>query len=100
MHTRAQAFRSHGADIALDYAADRNGREVAQPVRQVADIMSISFIADCRLEAPRSGSVIPPRSGDSNGHGACTVLVAAIDRGAGHRRIDVGIPTLGEPVGR
>src|SRR5512132_1086614 len=40
--------------------ADRNGREVAQPVRQVADVMSISFIADCRLEAPRSGSVIPP----------------------------------------
>jgi hypothetical protein len=42
--------------------ADRNGREVARPVRQVADIMNISFIADCSLEAPRSGSVIPPRA--------------------------------------
>jgi hypothetical protein len=55
MHTRAQeSFRSHGVDIALDYAADRNGREVAQPIRQVADIMSISFIADCRREAAAS----------------------------------------------
>jgi hypothetical protein len=95
MHTRAQAFRSHGADIALDYAADRNGREVAQPVRQVADIMSISFIADCRLEAPRSGSVIPPQA-------AVSLSTASRPRSTRHAGLPVtqgAAPLAGTPGG-